>query len=161
MVVVWFDKKKGRPIVNVLPNQVSGPFAFLVREALLKQGTPTVQVPASQIEYEMVRKNLYILTINIAGILAGGTVSELWANHRELAEAVSNEILAIQLARLGKPLSTTELIRGMLEGFEGDPNHICMGRSAPERLARARQQAHILGLSTPTLDTIAASLNNA
>ena len=38
----------------------------------------------------------------------------------------------------------------------GDPDHKCMGRSAPSRLARALQQADDARLETPLLRQIAA-----
>ena len=45
----------------------------------------------------------------------------------------------------------------MLTAFEGDPEHNCMGRSAPARLARAIRQADAAGLDVPRLREIAAS----
>jgi hypothetical protein len=44
----------------------------------------------------------------------------------------------------------------MVEAFEGDQDHRCMGRSAPARLARALQHADRLEISLPTLREIAA-----
>jgi len=43
----------------------------------------------------------------------------------------------------------------MLQAFDGDPDHGCMGRSAPARLARALQQANEAGLAVPKLRQIA------
>ncbi len=158
VVVVWLDKKKGRPVVHVLPNRVAGPKAAGVVAALTRQGSPTLEVLPDRIIYEMVRKNLYILTVNIAGIQTGVTVSDLWSGHQALVLAISDEILTIQFARLGKVLSRAELIHGLCEAFDGDPHHLCMGRSAPERLQRAREQAAFHGIPTPALDAIAALL---
>ena len=42
----------------------------------------------------------------------------------------------------------------MLEAFEGDPEHNCMGRSAPARLARALSQADAAALPVETLREI-------
>jgi hypothetical protein len=44
----------------------------------------------------------------------------------------------------------------MLAAFDGDPEHKCMGRSAPARLARAIRQADEAGLDVPRLREIAA-----
>lgn len=158
VIVVWFDKKKGRPFVSVLPTPVAGPGAALVIRSLSIIDVPCWEIPAEELLYEMVRKNLYILTINSAGLRAGGTVSELWNGRRELAEGVAGEILAIQEGLAGVPLPRERLMAGLLEGFDGDPQHICTGRSAPARLARARRLAREAGIATPWLDGIAAEL---
>jgi ketopantoate reductase len=109
-----------------------------------------------QLQFELVRKNVYIVTTNCAGLVAGGTVSELWANHRELAEGVAREVVRIQEALVGETLPADRLIKGMLEAFDGDPEHGCTGRSAPARLARAIRQADAAGLDVPRLREIAA-----
>lgn len=158
VIVVWFDKKKGRPFVAVLPTPVSGPKAGLIVGALDAIEVPAGEVPADELLYELVRKNLYILTINIAGIRTGGTVSELWAHHRALAEAVAREILDIQERLTGTRLPRERLMAGLLEGFAGDPNHICMGRTAPARLQRTLEQARTAGIPTPVLRQIAEEL---
>jgi len=156
VIVVWFDKKKGRPFVSVLPTPVAGPQAGLVIRSLQIIDVPCWEIPDTELLYQMVRKNLYILTINIAGMRTGGTVSKLWQHHRELAEGVAGEVLAIQAWLAGQPLPSERLMTGMLEGFDGDPQHICMGRSAPVRLRRALKHAREAGIATPWVDGIAA-----
>lgn len=158
VIVVWFDKKKGRPFVAVLPTPVAGPAAGLVIRSLQVIDVPCWEIPVEERLYQMVRKNLYILTINIAGIRAGGTVSELWEHHRELAEGVAGEVLDLQEWLAGEPLPRERLMTGLLEGFAGDPKHICMGRSAPVRLRRALRLAREAGIPTPWLDDIAREL---
>ncbi len=157
VIVVWFDKKKGRPFVPVLPTPVAGPKARLIIQALDAIEVPCHEIPPGELLYELARKNLYILTINIAGIKMrpGGTVGELWRHHRALAEAVAGEILDIQEWLAQTPLPRERLMAGMLEGFDGDPEHICMGRTAPARLQRALKFAAQAGISTPTLREIA------
>jgi hypothetical protein len=157
VTVVWFDKKKGRPFVAVLPTPVCGPKAPLVLQSLRAVEVPAHAVPAEELLYELVRKNLYILTINIAGLRTGSTVSELWSRHRALAESVAREILAIQEWLAQSPLPRERLVQGMLEGFAGDPQHICTGRSAPMRLRRALEHARAAGIPAPTLQRIAES----
>ena len=105
--------------------------------------------------FELVRKNLYILTTNIAGLETGGTVSELWRDHREIARSVAREILEIQFAVIENRLDSEALMRAMLVAFEGDPGHQCMGRSAPARLSRALEQAREANILTPMLNKIA------
>ena len=110
----------------------------------------------NELLFELVLKNVYIITTNCAGLLTGGTVSQLWTEHRELTETVAREVIQIQAALTGQDFNTEALISGMLQAFEGDPDHGCMGRSAPARLARALQQADAAGLATPQLREIAA-----
>lgn len=160
VIVVWLDKKKGRPSVNVLPTLAGGPGAALVCKALAVSDVPAHPIPDDEIVYELVRKNVYILTINIAGLRLppGATVSDLWNGHQPLAQDVAHEIIAIQSGLVRHSLPAARLMDGMLEGFQGDWRHICTGRSAPVRLQRALDAARSLGLQTPVLDSISASL---
>ena len=157
VIVVWFDKKKGRPFVPVLPTAVGGPEAHRVVAALEQLEIPCYPVPDKELLYEMVRKNLYILTINIAGLRLqpGSTVGQLWTHHRPLAEAVAKDVLDIQERCAGTALQRERLLAGMLDGFDGDPGHICTGRTAPARLRRALSAARAAGIAAPALSAIA------
>ena len=157
VISVWFEKKKGQDVKILIPSPVLGPAAELLKTSLGKLDIP-VRILANEDEllFELVLKNVYIVTTNCAGLVAGGTVSELWANHRELAEAVAREVIQIQTALTGQDFQAENLIAEMLEAFAGDPDHRCTGRSAPARLARALQQADAAGLAVPRLREIAA-----
>jgi hypothetical protein len=61
----------------------------------------------------------------------------------------------IQDALTGTQHNRDKLITGMLEAFDGDPEHGCTGRSAPARLARALQHADAFKLGVPTLRSLA------
>jgi len=160
VIVVWFDKKPGRPFVPVQPTPVCGPQASLIVQSLETIKVPCHEIPPGELLYELARKNLYILTINIAGIQMppGGTVSELWHHHRELAEAVAGEILDIQEWLADTELPRARLMAGMLKGFDGDPRHVCRGRTAPQRLWRSLKLAQAAGIGTPTLQKIAEEM---
>lgn len=159
VVSVWFEKKAGQDSKILLPSPAFGPKAHLVETAL-----HAVDIPAraldreEELHYELVRKNVYILTTNIAGLITGGTVSELWAQHRELAQRVANDVMDIQAWLTGMELPRERLLAGMLEAFDGDPQHRCTGRTAPARLERAIAQADAAGLAAPMLREIAAGL---
>jgi hypothetical protein len=43
----------------------------------------------------------------------------------------------------------------MVEAIAADPEHLCTGRSAPARLARAIEHAYAAGLPAPILRAIA------
>jgi ketopantoate reductase len=158
VISVWFEKKQGQDVKVLIPSPVFGPAAELLRASLGSLDIP-VRILADEDEllFELVLKNVYIVTTNCAGLVTGGTVSELWANHRELAEAVAREVIEIQTALTGRDFQADKLIAGMLEAFAGDPDHGCMGRSAPARLARALQQADATSLAVPRLREIAAN----
>jgi len=157
IISVWFEKKKGMDAKVVMPSPVFGWYAELIRQALARLDIPVAVVEnEAALLFELALKNLYILTTNIAGLECGGNVRELWLNHNDLACEVAGDVLDIQEYLTGEKLNRTALIEGMLRAFDGDPNHGCMGRSAPARLARAISIAGDAALDVPTLRRIAA-----
>lgn len=159
VVSVWFEKKQGQDVKVLVPSPVHGPHARLLVDALGTLGIPAWEVAdAQEMQFELVRKNVYILTTNIAGLVVGGTVDRLWTEHRDLALEVANEVMDIQFALIGTALDREALIAGMVAGIEGDPAHPCTGRSAPARLARAIGHADKAKLAVIKLRDIAARL---
>lgn len=157
VVSVWFEKKKGMDAKPLIPSPVAGPAAGLLVRALAAIDLPAREVAGGdELLYELVRKNVYILTTNLAGLKTGGTVSELWQRHEAFARQVADEVMDIQDWLTGKRHDREALIAGMLEAFAGDPEHQCTGRSAPARLARALAHADAAGLAVPTLRSLKA-----
>ncbi len=158
VAVVWFEKKKGRDVRVIWPSPLFGAEAPLLAEALGKLEIPVriLDSEAALVE-ALVLKNLYVLTSNIAGLVAGGTVGELWSAHQSLVLDVAREVLAVQEARLGEPLAQEKLLRQLGEAFLADPSHQALGRTAPARLARTLGHARTLGIPVPRLEAIAAS----
>lgn len=155
VAVIWFEKKPGMDVKVLLPSPVHGPQAQLLADALEALNIPVRLLETTEErDFELVRKNLYILTTNIAGIVTGGTVEALWEEHRELAEAVADEILALQAHLTGQRLDRERLLAGMAEAIEADPEHKCTGRSAPARLERALEHAETAGIEVPKLREI-------
>lgn len=155
VISVWFEKKAGSDAKPLIPSPVAGPGARLLIDALA-----TVDLPARAVAtgdallFELVVKNVYILTTNLAGLKTGGTVAELWRDHRPFARAVATDVIALQEALTGRSFDPEHLIAGMLDAFAGDPGHRCTGRSAPARLKRALARADAFGLAVPTLRTL-------
>lgn len=157
VAVVWFEKKAGRQVHELMPSVLGGPSAPLLRSALERVGLKaTIVASEAELLRALVEKNLYILTTNIAGLETGGTVGELWQDHRALALAVAEDVLSLQRARTGAPLPSAELHAAFERAVEADPDHACTGRTAPARLARALSSAAALGLEVPALARIAA-----
>lgn len=157
VISVWFEKKKGQDVKVIIPSPVYGPGAAIIDRALR-----SIHIPArilddkDQLVQELVLKNVYILTTNICGLVTGGTVDELWSNHQDLARTVANEVMDLQSWLTGASLDRAALIQGMVEAFQGDPAHKCMGRSAAARLERALKLADEAGLKVPRMREIQA-----
>lgn len=157
VISVWFEKKKGQDVKVVLPSPVFGKHALLISNALGELDIPTVVLDTpDELVFELLRKNFYILTSNIAGLKVGGTVGELWSKHKSFAEDVITDINAIQQHLVGYVIDKEKLTEAMLVAFDGDPDHGCMGRSAPARLARAIEIADSANLEVPTLKMLAS-----
>ena len=157
VIAVWFEKKPGLDFKVLIPSPVYGPRAGLVQEALGALGIPTRQLDSEDaLLFELVRKNVYILTTNIAGLETGGTVQELWERHRAIACQVAEEVIDIQEWLTGRHFDRKALMAGFVEAMEGDPQHRCTGRSAPDRLQRALHHADAAGLQAPKLHEISA-----
>jgi hypothetical protein len=156
VISVWFEKKKGVDARPLIASPAAGPGGALLCRALASIDLPCREVAAGdELLFELVRKNVYILTTNIAGLKTGGTVSQLWAQHESFARQVADEVMDIQDVLTGVKHDREKLVAGMLEAFDGDPAHGCTGRSAPARLARALQHADAFGLAVPTLRALA------
>jgi hypothetical protein len=156
VISVWFEKKKGIDAKPLIASPAAGPGAALLCRALDAVELPCREVALGDpLLFELVRKNVYILTTNIAGLKTGGTVVQLWAQHEDFARLVAKEVMDIQDALTGLRHDRDALIAGMLEAFDGDPGHGCTGRSAPARLARAIRHADAFGLAVPTLRSLA------
>jgi ketopantoate reductase len=157
VISVWFEKKKGQDAKVLIPSPVYGPQAGLLVAALAAVDIPAVTLNSDEeLCYELVRKNVYILTTNICGLVTGSNVEHLWQHHQELAREVANEVIDIQEWLTDCTFDREQLIAGMLEGIEGDPAHMCMGRSAPARLKRALRYADDAKLPVPRLREIFA-----
>jgi hypothetical protein len=157
VISVWFEKKKGMDSKVLISSPAFGGKAKILCASLALIDIPAnVVADESALLFELVLKNIYILTTNIAGlsIELGATVDDLRNNHLALMRAVSSDILDLQIALTGKTFKKSDLEKGMINAFEGDLNHGCMGRSAPMRLDRALELAKEFNLEVPTLKKI-------
>ena len=161
VISVWFEKKKGQDAKVLISSPAYGPKADLLVKALATLDIPAHELKnADELRYELVRKNVYILTTNIAGLVTGGTVDTLWRQHQDLARTIANEVIDIQEWLTQHTFDREQLITGFVEGIDGDRDHKCMGRSAPGRLARALAFADQANLSVPKLEEIQTKHTN-
>lgn len=156
VAVVWFEKKKTTPIHVIQSTPIAGPHAQLLADALA-----TLDIDAHVVEHEaliaeLVLKNLYILTANIAGLALpdGITVGTLWHEHRALAEDVAQEALALQRVDVDESLNESALFVALGRAFDADPAHGAKGRSAPARLERALARGERAGIDLPRMRAI-------
>ena len=157
VISVWFEKKKGMDSKVLISSPAYGPKAQILVDSLALIDIPAHAVADEEaLLFELVLKNLYILTTNIAGLAieAGANVDDLRNNHLALMREVSSDVLALQAALTGQSFSESDLEAGMIKAFEGDLEHGCMGRSAPARLDRALALAKELSVEVPALQRI-------
>lgn len=160
IISVWFEKKKGQDSKVLISSPCFGPKASLLVKALATLDIPANEVASvDEMEEELLIKNVYILTTNISGLVTKGDVNDLWKYNHDLAIEVANEVMDIQSTLVGHELNRDKLIKGFKAGIDGDLNHMCMGRSAPARLARAIEQADAAGLDIKKLREIQQQSN--
>jgi len=153
VISVWFEKKKGRDVKVLLPSPVFGPHAQTISSALAALEIPTtILFSSSELTRALVMKNLFVFTINIAGLAVGGTTGQLLENHRRLTEEIFNDIVALQRAQTDIDLDSHQLFAEFATALNADPDHKCKGRSAPDRLRRALETAKLFNIKTPGLD---------
>ncbi|MGD2057234.1 MAG: hypothetical protein PVF85_00195 [Anaerolineales bacterium] len=155
VISVWFEKKFRRPIKPLVPSTVYGPMSGLL-EATLATLDLRVQVldDFDELVEELVMKNLFILTINIAGLEGAEAVGALLDDHLELTRSVFKDVLNLQEARSGKKFDSQAMWKRLTQICRVNPEHRSLGRSAPERLETALEQADSLGLEVAALRRI-------
>jgi len=161
VISVWFEKKKGMDSTVLISSPTYGSKAKILTDSLALIDIPAhIVADDDALLFELVLKNLYILTTNIAGLIIepGANVNDLRNNHLSLMRDVSKDVLILQAQLTGQSFSEDQLEQGMIKAFEGDLKHGCMGRSAPVRLDRALELASEFNLEVPTLQKIKDSL---
>jgi hypothetical protein len=160
VISVWFEKKKGQDYNVFIPSPVYGPAADIISNSL-----KTIDIPCrtltteDELLLELVLKNVYVLTLNIAGLKTGGTAGSLWFKNNSFALSVADEIIDVQAWLTETELSREHLIKGMEQAIKGEPNHNCVGRSAAARLERTVKIADEAGLAVPKIREIYAQHN--
>ncbi len=158
VVIVWFEKKRGRDVIEVRPTLVSGPGEQLVVDALAALSISAHVIARDELAHELCVKNLYILTLNLAGLeMKESKAGELLGPERPLFDELVPELIRLERALFGEDVSFDDarLRHDLEKSIEADPAHGCAGRSAPRRLERNIAQARHLGLDLPCLERLA------
>ena len=161
VISVWFEKKKGREYKVLIPSRVHGPKAGIIAESLEDLEIPCkILYSPDELLYELVLKNVFVLTINMAGlVLEEGTTTEtLWTDHNDFARSIADEVIDVQEWLTEAAFRRQNLIDGLAEGVYGDPRHQCRGRAARGRLTRVLDIADEAGLEIPRIRDIRARL---
>ncbi len=155
IISVWFEKKPGMDYKVLVPSPVFGANSQIIHQALSTLNIP-VQIIDNEADmlFELVRKNMFILTTNICGLETKGNVNDLSKNHAVLMNSVFDDVLEIQQYLTGQVFNRDDLLTSMLAVFEADLEHKCMGRSAPDRLKRALSIAEKANLMSHELKRI-------
>lgn len=156
---IWFEKKPGQEVKVLLPTPIYGPEAAPTANALAAMGVRSrILEDEGQLLRELVVKNVYILTTNIAGLKVGGVVRSLWQSSRDLALGVMGDVLTLQAELTGVRFNEADMAAALEAAILADPDHKCMGRSAPERLRRALRLVDEFHVKAPVLRDIAGSV---
>lgn len=155
VISVWFEKKPGMDFKVIVPSPVFGSHAETIKHAL---STLNIDVDIidnlEDMTFELVRKNVYILASNICGLEVQGNVGQLAENHPDLLDSAIDDILKIQQHLTGQNFNKADVIKAVEVAFNGDKEHMCMGRSAPARLKRALDIAESANLEVKELQRI-------
>ncbi len=160
LLVVWFEKKRGRALREVRETELAGRFAASLARALDAMDVRARVLDDAELPAALVVKNLYIVGANVLGLAHGGTTGELARAHPEPTSRVLGELLQIERARLGGAvgLEPEAIVRRVFEAFLADPSHAALGRTARSRLERALARARAHGIEAPALSAIARDL---
>lgn len=163
LAVVWFEKKRGTDVRVLLPTIVAGREVDGQGASLLVEALAAIDVPFERVSGDaaahgaLAAKNLYILVTNLAGMVVDGNVGTLLDEHREFALELAGEVLELESALFAPHFFARADALAVLDAAgAADPQHACMGRSAPVRLARCIAHADALGLAVPVMRRIAA-----
>lgn len=159
VLVPWLLKKPRMPLLVARPTPVYGPFAELVAEL-----HSAIQVPSSvlgserELRQALVDKYAFILTINALGVLRDRTLAVWLQEDPRTVEALAREASELGERLCGATIDRAQALRAVTEGMRALGTMGARGRSAPDRVARAREQAANVGLQLPELARVAATL---
>lgn len=162
VTIVWFERKAGKPPHVVLPSFTWGPMAPLLESVYAALGLEFRRISrVAELAHELASKNLYILGLNLTGLVHPGPAGALLGEHRSRFDALVGELIELEQALLRSTpgfdeitLNPERLISDLAAAIQADPEHGSAGRSAPRRLERTLAHARRLNLRLPHLEEL-------
>lgn len=145
VAVVWSNVKKGRPVEVGRATHVFGSYAQFVRELHNALEVPCVELRSfMELEQELVAKYAFILGVNALGLEEPRTIGEWLDADPARVDAVLAQTIALGEAQVGHACAgAAPIARAAMEALRAMP---AAGRTARERLTRARDVAKKLGV---------------
>ena len=154
IISVWFEKREGKRPDPYYPSPVYGPQSKLYVQSLEANNIPAETIKEKELVFQLVRKNMYIISKNIVGLAHEGTVGEVLANHRSIFLDVAKEIFMIQNSLTDQELDRERVFSQLERDIKMLPEKGTAGSSAPSRLNRMIHHAKTNGIDVPTLINI-------
>ena len=156
VVVPWFLKKPGQPVLVGRPSALYGRFAAEMAAIHDALGLPHERVPhETALGEALASKFVFVLTINALGLVRDLTLGQ-WRNEDDgQLDAVFEDALHLAEAKLGCKVREQVLREDLEEALEGLSSMRALGRSAPLRVSSALADAATLHVPTPKLRAIA------
>lgn len=150
--MVWSSKKSGQELRVGAPTEVFGPQA-----ALMEQLHEALQLPCRRADSiadrdaGLVAKFAFILTINALGLHRDLPLGAWLTDDHQRVLEVCDDARRLGERRLGHPVEPEAVRRRVLAGMEALAHMPSRGRTAVQRLEKARKDAARFDLSLPAL----------
>lgn len=152
VAVVWLSKKPGRPVEIGGPTDVYGKHAQVMAQIHEALTLPcTLLSTSEQLGTALVAKYAFILAINALGLEDDVTLGDWLERDQARVLAVLDDTRRLAEAKLGHSVDGKRVQRKVLDAMTLLSSYPAKGRTAAERLERARADAAALGLKLPAL----------
>lgn len=152
VAVVWLSKKPGRPVEIGGPTEVYGKHADVVAQIHEALTLPCLVLPSQEaLSLALVAKFAFILGINALGLEHDRTLGEWLEQDQTRVLAVLDDARRLAEGKLGHTTDGKKVQRKVLDAMTLLSTYPAKGRTANERLERARDDAKQLGLKLPNL----------
>jgi len=153
VLTFWSNKKAGKPLMPGFRSGVWGPNAELVAtlHEIMGVSCEVLESEARLVD-EIVSKFSFILSINALGLVDNIPVGR-WLE-RDETPGVVDDAIALGEACVGQPCDR-ERVKAQVEGaMRALASMSARGRSAPQRMAKAKLDGARLGVALPHLEAL-------
>jgi hypothetical protein len=152
VMVPWFLKKQGQPLLVARSTPVYGQHAPLIQAWHSAAGLE-VELLSSEpaLAQALVDKYTFILTINALGLARDISLAEWLTRDPELVATLASELSTLGARLCERPADVAQAVLATRQGVAAMGAIKARGRSAQVRVARALGHAARLGVELPTL----------